>query len=130
MQKFSLALFACWAAVIAVAARADVYKWTDANGRVHYGDMPMDSKNSKSAKVLITTPATKTPPVDKPQFGSRDGSNRQLPRASSLSELESAEEPAAPPRRAADPPASAPRYDRLEKNDPPPEQRARIFMIR
>lgn len=36
------------ALLLAGAAHADIYKWTDASGQVHFGDNP----NSKSAKVV------------------------------------------------------------------------------
>lgn len=38
---------------LASVAQADVYKWTDANGQVHYGDQPKTPSQADSQKMEI-----------------------------------------------------------------------------
>lgn len=51
-------------------AYADVYKWVDKKGQIHFGDKPMDSQTGKSAKLLIATPSKKKAGSD--QLGTHD----------------------------------------------------------
>ena len=41
-------------ALAAVPAYAQLYKWTDASGKVHYSDRPLDGANSKEVAVNRT----------------------------------------------------------------------------
>lgn len=47
-----------WVVCLALsgAASAQVYKWVDENGKVHYGDAPPDRNDSKKKSVKINTP--------------------------------------------------------------------------
>lgn len=51
MHRAVLALLLCSAAV----AHAGVYKWTDANGKVHYGDQPPTATDA--SKPRLTAPS-------------------------------------------------------------------------
>ena len=42
--------------------KSKIFKWVDANGRVHFGDAPRD-KNAKEIKIRA---ATRTPPASSP----------------------------------------------------------------
>jgi hypothetical protein len=57
----------CFAAG-ASAANKQVYKWTDANGVVHYTDAPppKDTKDVKAVRVIGDTTSEAAPPADKP----------------------------------------------------------------
>jgi glutaredoxin len=50
MKNFLILLF-----VLAGSATAEIYKWTDANGRVHFGDNPNKNVAAKAVKVEINT---------------------------------------------------------------------------
>lgn len=39
-------------ALSALPAHAEIYKWTDANGRVHYSDRPQDGVDAKAQQAL------------------------------------------------------------------------------
>jgi len=45
-------------ALAALSAQAQIYKWTDANGTVHYSDQPQDGQKS----TALSTPAAPAPP--------------------------------------------------------------------
>ncbi len=49
-------------AALATGAGAEVYRWTDAEGRVHYGDRP--SAGSQSIPLSAGTPPAQPPPGD------------------------------------------------------------------
>jgi len=51
MKKYLLIILC----VLASAAFAEVYKWTDANGRVHYGDNPKEGDNAEQVKLQINS---------------------------------------------------------------------------
>jgi glutaredoxin len=54
-----LLLLACL--LIVPAAGADIYRWTDADGRIHYSDKPPADRKAKQVKIpvqSITGPAT------------------------------------------------------------------------
>ena len=61
MHRIALTLLTIACALLAVSgpAAAQVYKWTDENGKVHYGDKPQGAK----AATTIATPATGTQPA-------------------------------------------------------------------
>jgi hypothetical protein len=44
-------------ALAALAAQAQVYKWTDANGKIHYSDQPQDGADAKELKAPRAQPA-------------------------------------------------------------------------
>ncbi len=46
-----LLLLACWA--VAMAATAQVYKWTDPSGKVHYGDSPPQDAKKEEMKIRV-----------------------------------------------------------------------------
>lgn len=48
-----------------VCARADIYRWTDADGRVHYGDKPPRDARAKPVTAPVNTVAA--PPAVKQQ---------------------------------------------------------------
>lgn len=55
----SLAAFALWGAVCALAASAgepQVYKWKDANGVTHYGERPPEGRQSRAVEVGRESP--------------------------------------------------------------------------
>jgi len=49
-MKTLLALLAC---LLAAAAQAQVYKWTDSNGKTHYGDKAPDDSNAQQVKIDV-----------------------------------------------------------------------------
>lgn len=51
-----IGVLTCALLALAWPAAAQVYKWTDENGKVHYGDKPQGAK----AATTIATPATGT----------------------------------------------------------------------
>ena len=61
MHRIALTLLtsACALLVLSGPAAAQVYKWTDENGKVHYGDKPQGAK----AVTTIATPAAGTQPA-------------------------------------------------------------------
>jgi hypothetical protein len=44
-------------ALAALPAQAQVYKWTDANGKIHYSDQPQDGADAKELKTPRAQPA-------------------------------------------------------------------------
>lgn len=48
-------------AVASAAADAQVYKWTDAQGRLHYSDMPPPAATTQVAQVKVPASAPATP---------------------------------------------------------------------
>jgi len=62
-MKYALILFTC----LSVSAYAEVYKWVDADGKVHYGDRP----NSSGAREI------KVETAPSPSAGSKDTINNQ-----------------------------------------------------
>ena len=70
MHRIALTLLISACALLAVSgpAAAQVYKWTDENGRVHYGDKPQGAK----AATTIATPATGTQPAGAAASGGLD----------------------------------------------------------
>ncbi|QDQ25037.1 DUF4124 domain-containing protein [Chitinimonas arctica] len=54
-------------ALLAVGAHAEVYKWTDANGKVQFGDQPPAAAKAKPVKINKTAgPAAAPAPGGKP----------------------------------------------------------------
>ncbi len=51
-------LFALLLATTMPAAQAEIYKWTDAEGRVHFGDRPVDKKQGAAVEVRDYKPGT------------------------------------------------------------------------
>lgn len=51
-------LFALLLAATSLAAHAEIYKWTDAEGRVHFGDRPVDKKQGTAVEVRDYKPGT------------------------------------------------------------------------
>jgi glutaredoxin len=50
--------------LVAPAAGADIYRWTDAEGRIHYSDKPPADRQAKRVRIpvqSISGPATVTP---------------------------------------------------------------------
>ena len=47
----------CIALLLALPAHAEVYKWTDANGKVHYGDQPPVSSKTRTLDVKPSQPS-------------------------------------------------------------------------
>lgn len=52
-MNIRVALGACFLFWFVAAAAADVYKWVDENGRVHFGDAPPDNGRAKADKVEL-----------------------------------------------------------------------------
>ncbi|MES2676638.1 MAG: glutaredoxin family protein [Pseudomonadota bacterium] len=50
MKNIIICLF-----LFAGAASAEIYQWTDANGRVHFGDKPAKNVKAKALKVEVNT---------------------------------------------------------------------------
>lgn len=50
MKNFIICLL-----LFAGAASAEIYKWTDANGKVHYGDKPAKNVAAKAVKLEVNT---------------------------------------------------------------------------
>ena len=48
-------------ALLSFPAGAGVYKWKDANGKVHYGDIPPSDQDTKALNVPSAARATNTP---------------------------------------------------------------------
>lgn len=46
-------LVAVLLAALALAAHAQVYKWTDSTGKVHYGDRPPDDANKQELRIRV-----------------------------------------------------------------------------
>lgn len=89
MSRLLLALMCCFAA----AAQAGVYKWTDANGKVHYSDQPPPTV--EASKVQISRPAGVTAPEaphdasksDERRARAQDEEAREIKRKALCSEL-------------------------------------------
>jgi len=65
-------------AVAAVPAHAQLYKWTDANGKVHYSDRPQDGVKSK--EIAVQRPASSQAPVDDWQRRELESRERRMQR--------------------------------------------------
>ena len=58
MKRFRLlAALLCAGALCSGAAAQEIYKWTDANGRVHYGDRAAAPESSRKMSVAAPAPA-------------------------------------------------------------------------
>ncbi|MDU9406608.1 DUF4124 domain-containing protein [Pseudomonas sp. zfem001] len=51
MNRFLLALIA----ILPLICSAEVYKWTDENGRVHFGDKPKDKDQAEQLSLKINS---------------------------------------------------------------------------
>jgi len=51
MKKYLL-VFLC---LVAVTAFAEVYKWTDADGRIHYGDNPNKDQHAEEVELKVNS---------------------------------------------------------------------------
>ncbi|MBF6907436.1 DUF4124 domain-containing protein, partial [Acinetobacter baumannii] len=56
-----LTAFACSCLFRSGAQAQEIYKWTDANGKVHYGDRAAAPEHSK--KIAVSTTAPPRPPA-------------------------------------------------------------------
>ena len=63
MMKYSL-LFACLAVAAAGVHAQEIYKWTDAEGNVHYEDRPSDLTEADSEMVAIASRRTNAAAVE------------------------------------------------------------------
>jgi hypothetical protein len=55
LPRAALRILAIAVLALASAAAADVFKWTDASGKVHYGDRPPE--DAKAQKLEIRVPS-------------------------------------------------------------------------
>ena len=70
MKRFSVAI---WLALcVVLTASAQVYKWVDADGKVHYSDKPPES-NVKSEKLHIGTHTGSTPVASEAKSAASEG---------------------------------------------------------
>jgi len=70
MKRFSVAI---WLALcVVLTASAQVYKWVDADGKVHYSDKPPES-NVKSEKLHIGTHTGSTPVASEAKGAASEG---------------------------------------------------------
>lgn len=52
-RRFRAAVLVACACAVAPIARAQVYKWVDAQGRTHYGERPADAGGASATRVRI-----------------------------------------------------------------------------
>lgn len=71
MRGVSLVFLACVFLLPAWAQEGKVYKWTDAGGRVHFGDRPADAPGAEEVKIRSFSGASEELP-DGRDFGARD----------------------------------------------------------
>lgn len=92
-MKFVLSLLM---ALAAVPAHAQLYKWTDASGKVHYSDRPQDGANTKELRVQ--QPAAAAPVNDNWKQRESEFRDRQVgrERAERLADEAAAREAAKP----------------------------------
>lgn len=64
MTEFAYRLLALLLALAVPAADAQVFKWIDENGRVHYGEKPPPGSKSSAVKPPAATPNVPTKPPD------------------------------------------------------------------
>lgn len=62
IRLYPLAAFLPIALCLTTASAQGIYKWTDANGKVHYGDRAGAPESSKKLDVPVTAPKASTPP--------------------------------------------------------------------
>ena len=97
MTKFSL--FVATVALAATGAHAQgIYKWTDAEGNVHYGDRPSDLTQASSETVAIASARTSAAAV---QAGVEARLKRQEARAEAREAAREADKTAEEERAAA-----------------------------
>jgi hypothetical protein len=48
-------------AIVALCAQAEIYKWTDEKGQVHYGEQPPPTADTKTIKAPAAGPETPAP---------------------------------------------------------------------
>ena len=53
MNRWLIFLFLLGAMLVAVAAQAQIYKWTDSQGRVHFSDHPPEQGHAETVKIHI-----------------------------------------------------------------------------
>lgn len=71
-----LLVLAC-ALVATLPAHAQLYKWTDANGKVHYSDRPQDGTNASALNVPRSAPSTTAPAAGRDDWRERDRASRE-----------------------------------------------------
>jgi glutaredoxin len=55
-RKVFIFAFFCWASLVCTTnALAEIYRWTDAKGKVHFSDKPSAKHKSKSVELRINT---------------------------------------------------------------------------
>jgi hypothetical protein len=50
--------------VLACAAQAEIYRWTDANGKVHFSDQPVANQKTEKVAVDTQTPSKPDPELE------------------------------------------------------------------
>jgi hypothetical protein len=63
-------------ALSALPAQAEIYKWTDANGKIHYSDRPQDSVDAK-VQPLSGVQATSSTAAAKDDWREREQASRK-----------------------------------------------------
>lgn len=53
---------------VSMLATAEIYKWTDANGRVHFTDQPVDNAETVELQIKELTPEETAAAVEKRRF--------------------------------------------------------------
>jgi Domain of unknown function (DUF4124) len=68
-RRITVRKLAWLAAALALCAQAEVYKWTDEKGQVHYGEEPPPNANTTTLKTPAPGPTSSDLPkkVDKPK---------------------------------------------------------------
>ena len=78
-------------ALAAVPAHAQLYKWTDASGKVHYSDRPQDGAHAQQLKVERAAPAaTAAPAADDWRQRDREARERRIRQDQAEREAEAA----------------------------------------
>jgi hypothetical protein len=66
---------ACLAALLALCAHAEVYKWVDEKGQTQYGEMP--PADAAATRVKVPAPGSTDAPAEKPAEKPKDTTTKQ-----------------------------------------------------
>lgn len=84
---------ACLSLVFAASAHAEIYKWVDANGKVHYSEKKDDAGKAKVEEVKVSTGEGKSSTAQSWQDQEIDFRKRQMEK-----QAKQAKEPVAKPK--------------------------------
>ncbi|MBN4078526.1 DUF4124 domain-containing protein [Gammaproteobacteria bacterium AH-315-C21] len=65
--------------LLAFSVHAEIYKWTDSNGRAHFGSQPPATEDAKVLNVIVTPPSASSKQVPKSEVADTSVGNKTKP---------------------------------------------------